>query len=100
MFLNEAQLKGEVLSVTGQVDHIQLPADDETRRLAIRKIVEGPLEVVALPDKRYLICNAEAKLNRLPRNSLATTLAHAAQSIPGDDYIAGSAVMVSHAAFR
>ena len=86
-----------VLSPTGDASESFLPDLQLAVLDTLRSLVGGPIETVPLPNGKYLVINEEAK--DLPHfiNATATELAHAAESIQPDDYIAGTAVIVNTA---
>lgn len=67
---------------------------------ALRLLIGGPIQIVPLPHKKYLVINEEAKYAPHQVNREATALATSAESIPVGDYIAGTAVIADHAVFE
>jgi hypothetical protein len=59
----------------------------------VRAIVRGHVEAVYLPNGLVMFVNEEGKLEGLPRNAQATSVA--AGVIQPGDYIAGDALVVS-----
>lgn len=89
---SDTTLPATVIRPDGSTETILLEPKD--RMQALQQIVGGYIEVVPLPNRRYLVINEDAKLVHHEVNQLATDTAQAAQSIRKDDYIAGTAVIV------
>lgn len=87
-----------VISADGETTQSFLPKDDLAILDTLRLIVGGPIAVVPLPNQKYMVINEEAKYAEHHINNTATSLAHAAETIPAEDYIAGIAVIVDSAA--
>lgn len=82
-----------ILHPNGVVDNLRLDlAADYLAEL--RAVVGGNLETVPLPHACYLVFREMGKSIPHEPNMLASGLARRAQSITGDDYIAGTAVIV------
>ncbi len=75
-----------------------LPDDSSSRLRILREIVGGDIEVVPLLGRRYLVIDEDGKDKAHRPNDFATWLAHQSESITPEDYIAGVAIIVSHAA--
>lgn len=83
-----------VLAPTGDASESFLPDQQLAALDTLRHLVGGPIEVVPLPGRKYLVINEEAKDFPHFINTTATELAQAAESILPNDYIAGTAVIV------
>ena len=68
--------------------------EDSKMLTKLRELVGGAIEVIPLKGFRYLVLNADGKLEGLPPNPIATKLAHDSESICPSDFIAGNAVIV------
>ena len=89
----------KILTPDGKI-HLDCVPDEEGLCLAaLQKLVGGYIEVVPLPGTRYLVLNAEGKILSLSPNPMATKLAHDAESICSDDYIAGTAILAPRKLF-
>lgn len=91
-------IQATVLCAHGQTDTVELPAGETARLLKLKLLVGDTLEVVPLTDQRLMVLHGEAKNQPHFVNATATLLAREAQSIPPDDYIAGTAVIVPRTA--
>ena len=83
-----------VISASGEVSEIVLPAEDMKALHTLQDLVGGPIEARPLPGRKYIVLNEDAKLGFHFQNEVATDLALKAESIQPDDYIAGTAVIV------
>lgn len=83
----------KVIRPDGRIRRAIAPNDPGPCLASLQAIVGGSIKVVPLPGSRYLVIHAEGKLEHLPPNPLATKLAHGAESITTDDYIAGTAIL-------
>lgn len=59
----------------------------------LQSIVGGYIEILEFHDGRYLVLNEEGKLNDLPTNEKATTLAHQNTYLAAWDYIVGDVLV-------
>ena len=60
-----------------------------------QKLVGGSVEMLYLNDGRQMLFDEEGKLKNLPRNELASKLAHEQTGIADDDDIVGTALILS-----
>ena len=89
----------KILTPDGKIHRNRVPDDESACLAALQKLVGGNIEVVPLPGTRYLVLNAEGKILSLSPNPIATKLAHDAESIRIDDYIAGTAILAPRKLF-
>ena len=87
-------MQATVILPNGEVDSVSLPEDEEARMRQLQQFVGGFIEAVALPVGRYMLINEKGKDGPHMINHTATAIAHEAQSIMPDDYIAGVAVIL------
>lgn len=85
---------GIVIHPDGVTDTVVLPEDEHGRLRALQDLVGGCIEGVPLPDGRYMLMNENGKDVFHVINQVATDLAHQAEAIMADDYIAGVAVIL------
>ena len=83
----------KVIRSDGRIRRAHVSADTRLSMKALQTIIGGEIEVVALPGSRHMVIHAEGKIERLPANPIATKLAHDAESIQTNDYIAGTAIL-------
>lgn len=96
MFSRDTEsLRATVLLSDGETDQIILPEADPARLLRMQEVVGGHLEVVPIPGRRYLVVSESAKDGPHVINRIATQMAQEAESIPLDDYLAGTVLLVS-----
>ncbi len=93
-------LRATVLMADGEADQIMLPKADPDRIRRMQEVVGGHLEVVPVPGSRYLVVNESAKDGPHAINRFATQLALEAESIPPDDYLAGTVLLVTQQAMN
>lgn len=93
-------IRATLIAANGEVDSISLPLDDEARLRQIQDIVGGYIEAVALPGGRYMVINENGKDAPHVINQMATDIAHEAEAIQRDDYIAGDAVIISQGSLQ
>ena len=84
-----------ILSPEGDVSETLLPEGEMAAMDTLRLLVGGPLEVLPLPSQKYLVINEDARQAPHFINQTATALAHSAETIAPDDYVAGTAVIVN-----
>lgn len=84
-----------IIQPEGGVDTMTLPRDDDKRLAILQQIVGGYIEAVALPGGRYMVINENGKDAAHSINQMATDIAHDAQAIQADDYIAGVAAIIT-----
>lgn len=89
----------KVIRPDGRIRRAHVPVDTRLSLTALQTIIGGDIEVVALPGSRFMVIHAEGKDERLPANPIATKLAHDAESIQTDDYIAGTAILAPKTLF-
>lgn len=95
---NTEILRATVLQADGETDQIILPESDDVRLQRIQEAVGGLLEVIPVPGRRYLLVSESAKDGPHVINRIATQMAREAESIPPDDYLAGTVLLVSQQA--
>ncbi len=83
-----------ILDTSGETSTTVLPEDCSRCVDQLKTLVGGELEVVPVPGARYLVFGANAKRGAHEINSIATFMAHEAESIQRDDYLAGTVVLV------
>lgn len=88
-------ISATVILPDGSSNTLKLPSDDEKRLAVLQQLVGGYIEGVALPDGRYMMINENGKDAPHVINVRATAIAHEAQVIQLDDYIAGVAAIVT-----
>ena len=92
MFSRDTEsLRATVLLSDGETDQIILPEADPARLLRMQEVVG----VVPIPGRRYLVVSESAKDGPHVINRIATQMAQEAESIPLDDYLAGTVLLVS-----
>jgi len=84
-----------IIQPEGGVESMTLPLDDENRLAALQQIVGGYIEAVALPGGRYMVINENGKDAPHVINQTVTDIAHEAEAIQRDDYIAGVAAIIT-----
>jgi len=85
---------------SGAVDTTALPQGEQDRLDALMRIVGGHLQAIPLPDARYMLVDEDGKSSAHALNQTATDIAHDAESISRQDYIAGVAVIVPQEALN
>lgn len=83
-----------VIMPEGAISTTDLPVDVDKRQECLQDIVGGPIEGIPLPEGRYLFLNENGKDGSHLVNTMATAIAHEAESIQKGDYIAGIAVVL------
>jgi hypothetical protein len=83
-----------IIMPEGAISTTVLPVDVERRLECLQDIVGGPVEGIPLPDGRYLFLSENGKDGPHLVNTMATAIAHEAESIQKSDYIAGTAVIL------
>jgi hypothetical protein len=78
----------------GEVDSISLLEEEAGRLRQLQELVGGYIETVSLPGERCMVINENGKDGPHMINNTATAIAHEAQSIMPNDYIAGVAVIL------
>ena len=78
----------------GEVDSVSLLEEDAARLRQLQELVGGHIETVSLPGERCMVINENGKDGPHMINNTATAIAHEAQSIMPNDYIAGVAVIL------
>ena len=85
-----------VIEHSGDLCQKILPSDADARIAELRDLLGcNSLETVPMPEGQYFVIDAEAKGGLHFINGPATRLAHEAESISKQDYIAGRAILVS-----
>ena len=87
-------MQATVIYPDGDVDSVSLQDSEESRLRQLQELVGGYIEAVSLPGKRYMVINENGKDGPHMINNPATAIAHEAQSIMPNDYIAGVAVIL------
>lgn len=93
--MTDATVFATIIHPEGGVDTVALPLDDDKRLEALKQIVGGYIEAVALPGGRYMVINENGKDAPHVINQTATDIAREGQSIAPDDYIAGVAAIIT-----
>lgn len=89
-----------VIMPEGAISTAVLPVDVDKRLECLQDIVGGPFEGIPLPDGCYLFLNENGKDGPHLVNTMATAIAHEAESIQKSDYIAGVAVVLPREALE
>ena len=80
----------------GVVNETVTPANGRSFRLQeLQRMVGGYIEALQLNDGRVMWLNEEGKLQGLPKNVAATTLATMYSQLPRSDYIVGNVVIAT-----
>ena len=87
-------MQATVILPNGEVDSIPLLQEDAARMRQLQELVGGHIETVSLPGERCMVINENGKDGPHMINNTATAIAHEAQSIMPNDYIAGVAVIL------
>lgn len=93
-------LSGLVIAPNGDTESVVLPDEDHQRLTYLQDKVGGYIEVVPLPNERYMVLHEDEKLRPHQINESATLMAHAAESIRRDDYIAGTVIVIPKSALN
>lgn len=76
-----------IITPEGKVKDLQ-----DTSLESLQAAVGGYIEILQLPDGKYLVIDEEGKIKDKPRNETATKLYRAGR-IPTNDFIVGDAVL-------
>ena len=83
-----------LITTDGKKSKVNIKTFDQARQLVCNYQYSSSAEIIVLNDGTFIVIDEEGKLKKLPKNDLATEIAHENNSIYPSDFIVGDVLIV------
>jgi hypothetical protein len=89
-------MKATIITTEGDKRQVEFTSFVGARNLICNEGYGSPIEIVYLEDGEMMLIDEEGKNKNLSINSMATEMAHKAESIYPSDYICGDVIFINN----